>query len=115
MAHCHTPARREKLIRAAVVKTFLRELEKVLARMGVAERRRASEILRGLIDGLAHFKEAVPGLPPKAIAALIADLTMYMSMGKKGPAVFEKAKAIAVEVGPHVDALVNSLAGVRAN
>ena len=77
--------------------------------MSAEQRRRVAKILGGLINGLAGFKEAIPGLPAKATAALIADLTMYMSMGKKGPEVFEKAKKIAKEVGPHVDELVHAL------
>lgn len=97
------------------MKTFLRELQKVLARMSAAEKRRAFQILDGLVDGLSNFGVAVPGLPLKAIGALIADLSMYMSMGKKGPAVFEKARAMAPEIGPDVDELVTHLARVRSN
>jgi hypothetical protein len=92
-----------------VVKTFLRELEKILARMTVEQRRRVGVVLGNLINGISGISEALPGLSKKAWTLLIADLTMFMSMGKKGPAVLEKARAVAKEAGPHVDAIVSAL------
>ncbi len=38
--------------------------------------------------------------------ALIKDLTLEMGLGKKGPAVLEKARRIAHETGPHVEELL---------
>ncbi len=90
------------------VRTFLRELEAILATMDEAARLRTLECLRGLVNGFATFKEAVP-VRTKAIGLLAGDLVMFMSMGKKGPDVMAKLRTLAKEVGPHVDWLVHAL------
>lgn len=115
MAHCHSARSRGKLDLRPAVKTFLKALEKILAGMNQAQRARAAGTLRDLLNGLANFKEAIPGLPFKATSLLIADLTMYMSMNKKGPEVWEKVRKLAADVGPNVTALVSFIQadGVR--
>ena len=101
MAPCH---------RAAVdVKVFLRFLEGELAAMSEERRQEVIELLRGMLRGLAGFKAALPNLPWKATMALIKDITFEMGLGKKGPAVLEKARKIARETGPHVDELLLAL------
>jgi hypothetical protein len=91
------------------VRTFFRFLEGELGAMAPERRAEVIELLRGMLRGLAGFKRALPGIPWKATMALIKDLTLEMGLGKKGPAVLEKAKKIAHEVGPHVEELLHAI------
>jgi len=77
--------------------------------MSEARRQHVIGLLQGMLRGLAGFKEALPGLPWKATSALISDLTLEIGLGKKGPAVLEKARKIARETGPHVEELLLAL------
>ncbi len=88
------------------MRIFFRFLEGELGAMSEERRQHVIALLQGMLRGLAGFKTALPGIPWKATMALIKDLTLEMGLGKKGPAVLEKARKIAHETGPHVEELL---------
>lgn len=90
------------------MRTFLRELEIILAGLDDAGRERALRDVQGFVRAL----DALSGylkLSGKAILALLADFTMWKSMNKPGAEIMTKAREMAKSTGPYVDRIFQAL------
>jgi hypothetical protein len=90
------------------VDRFLRELDKVLAGMGDAERATAVQGLRQLITSLPALN-FLNGVSKMAGAGMITSISIAVSGGRRFDEWFAKLQKRAAEIAPHVQSLFQAV------